>query len=91
MLITLPRCSFRTSLSGVVVWGLGRSPNSKNLCASLRPLCGYTLKLSPAFAVQICHIPALKRLLKRRIGRTEDDLVRALERRGEILQERLRP
>ena len=42
LLITLPRCSFRTSLSGVVVWGLGRSPNSKNLCASLRPLCGKT-------------------------------------------------
>ena len=42
MLITLPRCSFCTSLSGVVVWGLGRSPNSKNLCASLCPLCGKT-------------------------------------------------
>ena len=24
------------------VWGLGRSPNSKNLCASLCPLCGKT-------------------------------------------------
>ena len=41
LLITLPT-SFRTSLSGVVVWGLGRSPNSKNLCASLCPLCGKT-------------------------------------------------
>ena len=46
LLITLPRCSFRTSLSGVVVWGLGRSPNSKNLCASLCPLCGKTKLIS---------------------------------------------